>query len=35
MEKYWANMKTKIRELLPTAATLSEALDRAILSMSI
>jgi len=28
-------MKTKIRELLPTVATLSEALDRAVLSMSI
>lgn len=35
IEKYWANMKTKIRELLPTVATLSEALDLAILSMSI
>jgi len=35
IEKYWANMKTKIRELLPTVATLSEALDRAVLSMSI
>ena len=35
IEKYWANMKTKIRELLPTAATLSEALDRAVLSMSL
>ena len=35
IEKYWANMKTKIRELLPTAATLSEAFDLAILSMSI
>ena len=35
IEKYWANMKTKIRELLPTVATLAEALDLAILSMSI
>ena len=31
IEKYWANMKTKIRELLPTVATLSEALDQAVL----
>lgn len=35
IEKYWANMKTKIRELLPTAATLSQAFDSAILSMAI
>jgi transposase len=35
IEKYWANMKTKIRELLPTVATLTEAFDAAILSMSI
>ena len=35
IEKYWANMKTKIREILPTVATLSEAFDAAILSMSI
>src|SRR5690606_12858883 len=35
IEKYWANMRTKIRELLPTVATLSEDLDAAILSMSI
>lgn len=34
IEKYWANMKTKIREILPTVATLSEAFDAAILSMS-
>jgi transposase len=34
IEKYWANMKTKIRELLPTVATSSEAFDAAILSMS-
>jgi transposase len=35
IEKYWANMKIKVRELLPTVATLSKALDLAILSMSI
>ena len=35
IEKYWANMKTKIRELLPTSATLSQAFDSAILSMAI
>ena len=35
IEKCWANMKTKIREILPTAATLSEAFDLAILSMSL
>ena len=35
IEKYWANMKTKIRELLPSVARLSEAFDLAILSMSI
>ena len=34
IEKYWANMKTKIRELLPSIARLSEAFDLAILSMS-
>ncbi len=34
IEKYWANMKTKLREFLPTVATLSAALDLAILSMS-
>lgn len=33
IEKYWANMKTKLRELLPTVATLSAALDSVILSM--
>jgi transposase len=33
IEKYWANMKTKIRELLPTVATLSSAIDLAVLSM--
>ena len=35
IEKYWANMKTKLRELLPTVSTLSIALDMVILSMSI
>ncbi len=35
IEKYWANMKTKIREILPTVATLSAAIDLAVLSMSI
>ena len=35
IEKYWANMKTKIREFLPAVATLSEAFDSVILSMSI
>jgi isfu1 transposase len=35
IEKYWANMKTKIRELLSVTDTLSEAFDLAILSMSI
>ena len=35
IEKYWANMKTKIREFLPSAATLSEAFDSVILSMLI
>lgn len=35
IEKYWANMKMRIRELLPTAVTLSAAIDLAVLSMSI
>ena len=35
IEKYWANMKRKIRELLPIVTTLSEAFDAVILSMSI
>jgi transposase len=35
IEKYWANMKTKIRELLPTVDSLSQAFDSAILSMTI
>lgn len=33
IEKYWANMKTKVRELLPKVETFTEALDHAILSM--
>lgn len=35
IEKCWANMKTKIRELLPRVSTLSAAIDHAVLSMSI
>lgn len=35
IEKCWANMKIKVRELLPTLTRLSEAFDLAILSMSI
>ena len=35
IEKCWANIKAKIRELLSTAPTLSAAIDQAILSMSI
>ena len=33
IEKYWANMKSKVRELLPKVQVFSEALDSAILSM--
>jgi isftu1 transposase len=33
IEKYWANMKTKVRELLPKVRTFAEALDDVILSM--
>lgn len=33
IEKYWANMKTRVRELLPKAKTLAEALDKVVLSM--
>ena len=33
IEKYWANMKVKVRELLPKLQNLTEALDEAILSM--
>jgi isftu1 transposase len=33
IEKYWANMKKKVREFLKEVQTFSEALDNAILSM--
>lgn len=33
IEKYWANMKVKVRELLPKVTKFTDALDRAILSM--
>lgn len=33
IEKYWANMKTKIRELLTNVSSLEKAMDLAILSM--
>jgi transposase len=33
IEKYGANMKMKIRDLLPSVASLSVALDQVILSM--
>ena len=33
IERCWANMKVKVRELLPKVRTFTEALDRAILSM--
>jgi transposase len=33
IEKYWANMKAKVRELLPKVKTFTEALDGAVLSM--
>jgi transposase len=33
IEKYWANMKTKVRELLPKVQNLAGAMDEAILSM--
>jgi transposase len=33
IEKYWANMKVKVRELLPKVQKFTEALDGAILSM--
>lgn len=33
IEKYWANMKRKVRELLPKSKTFKEALDTAVLSM--
>ena len=35
IEKYWANMKNKVQELLPKFSTFTEALDRAVLSMKI
>ncbi|MDR2539034.1 MAG: transposase [Chlamydiales bacterium] len=35
IEKYGANRKTNIRDLLPSVASLSDALDLAVLSMSI
>lgn len=35
IEKYWAHMKTKIRELLPTITNLTDTFDRVVLSMSI
>lgn len=33
IEKYWANMKTKVRELLLKVHTFADALDEVILSM--
>lgn len=33
IEKYWANMKNKVREILPKEKTLGNALDRVVLSM--
>ncbi len=33
IEKFWANMKTRVRELLPQVQKFTDALDRAILSM--
>ncbi len=33
IEKYWANMKIKVRELLKNVQTFTEALDKAVLSM--
>lgn len=33
IEKYWANMKTKVRELLPKMENFTDALDSVILSM--
>lgn len=33
IEKYWANMKKKVRELLKGVQTFTEALDKAVLSM--
>lgn len=33
IEKYWANMKRKVRELLKEVTTFTEALDLSVLSM--
>ena len=33
IEKYWANMKTRVRELLPKMGNFTDALDRVILSI--
>ena len=33
IEKYWANMKKKVREFLKNVPTFNEALDKAIISM--
>lgn len=33
IEKYWANMKAKVRELLPKVQNLANAIDEAVLSM--
>jgi transposase len=33
IEKYWANMKAKVRELLPKVKNFTEALERPVLSM--
>jgi transposase len=33
IEKYWANMKTKVRELLTKVQTFTDALDNVVLSM--
>lgn len=35
IEKYWANMKNKVREVLPKVKTLADALDNVVLSMQI
>jgi transposase len=33
IEKYWANMKAKVRELLPKVKNFAEALEKTVLSM--
>lgn len=33
IEKYWANMKVKVRELLPKVTKFTDVLDKVILSM--